>query len=363
MPLRPPCGVGQVALVAAADLQPLGALARKPHVDAVVDFEIVGQHQRAGAVDDVGEADGVAEHLLRRALEPEIVGVHHGAVDRDRMHHAKLLELAHQRHVRIDVGIPAPHLEDALGLLLALLLLQRVEVVAEHRVLQRGDELGIVVVVAEIAVAVRIGPDADLRFPEAVGRAVLAHLADRDLARAVGMHVVGLRLRRLDRGAVREQRMRGVAQVLEIDLPVAVVGVLEHAAGRLDLAVRRAVDHVVERRGHVAERFFQVRPVGRFAREDEAAIALHPRHRLHRHLRIADLEVARIAVVERHGLEPAVEMIGPAVIAAGEFVGVALLGRHHHRAAVGALVADHAQARRSASRVITTGWRPICVAK
>ena len=152
-----------------------------------------------------------------------------------------------------------------------------VEVVAEHRVLQRGDELGIVVVVAEIAVAVRIGPDADLAFPEAVGRAVLAHLADRDLAGAVGMHVVGLRLRRLDRGAVGEQRMRGVAQVLEIELPVAVIGVPEHAAGHLDLAVRRAVDHVVERRRHVAERFFQVRPVGRFAREDKAAIALHPR--------------------------------------------------------------------------------------
>ena len=239
--------VGQVALIAAADLQPFGALAGKPHVDAVVDFEVVGQDQRAGAVDDVGEADGVPKHLLRRALEAEVVGVHHGAVHRDRMHHAKLLELAHQRHVRIDVGVPAPHFEDALGFLLALLLLQRVEVVAEHRVLQRGDELGIVVVVAEIAVTVRIGPDADLRFPEAVGRAVLAHLADRDLARAVGMHIVGLRLRRLDRGAVREERMRGVAQILEIDLPVAVIGVLEHAARRLDLAVGRAVDHVVER--------------------------------------------------------------------------------------------------------------------
>src|SRR5437764_11605844 len=35
--------VGQVALVAAADLQPLGALARQPQVDAVVDFEIVGE--------------------------------------------------------------------------------------------------------------------------------------------------------------------------------------------------------------------------------------------------------------------------------------------------------------------------------
>jgi hypothetical protein len=34
-------------------------------------------------------------------------------------------------------------------------------------------------------------------------------------------------------------------------------------------------------------------------------------------------------------------MVGPAVIAAGEFRRVALFGRHHQRAAVGALVADH----------------------
>ena len=157
------------------------------------------------------------------------------------------------------------------------------------------------------------------------------------------MHIVGLRLRGLDRGAVREQRMRGVAQVLEIDLPVAVIGMLEHAASCLDLAVGGAVDQVVERARHGAEPFLQVRAVGRFAREHEAAVAFHPRHRLHRHFRVADLEVARIAVIERHGFQPAVEMIGPAVVAAGELVRRALLGGHHHGAAVGALVADHAQ--------------------
>ena len=95
-------------------------------------------------------------------------------------------------------------------------------------------------------------------------------------------------------------------------------------------------------RRHVAEPFLQARPVVAAAREHEAAIALHPRHLQHRELRILGIEVLRIAVIERHGLEPAVEMIGPAVIAAGEFRRVALVGRHHHGAAVGALVADHA---------------------
>ena len=96
-------GIRHVARVTAADLQPLGAFAGDSDVDTVVDLEVVGQHQRSGAVDDVGEADGVAEHLLRRALEAEVVGVNDRAVHRDRVHHAKLLELAHQRYVRIDV--------------------------------------------------------------------------------------------------------------------------------------------------------------------------------------------------------------------------------------------------------------------
>src|SRR5207342_2700969 len=67
--------VGDVALVAAADLQPLAAFARHSHVETIVDFEVVGEDERAGAIDHIGEADGVAKHLLRRALEPEAVGV------------------------------------------------------------------------------------------------------------------------------------------------------------------------------------------------------------------------------------------------------------------------------------------------
>src|SRR5438477_609866 len=46
-------GIGQVALVTAADLQPFGALARQPHVDAVVDFEVVGENEGTCAIDDV----------------------------------------------------------------------------------------------------------------------------------------------------------------------------------------------------------------------------------------------------------------------------------------------------------------------
>src|SRR4029077_12061936 len=43
----------------------------------------------------------------------------------------------------------------------------------------------------------------------------------------------------------------------------------------------------------------------------------------------------------RHRLDSTVEVVGPTVIAANEFRRVALVGRHDHGAAVGALVVDH----------------------
>src|SRR5579872_1553270 len=188
--------------------------------------------------------------------------------------------------------------------------------------------------------AVGIGPDSDLRFPEAVRRAVLAHLANGDLARAVGIDLVRLLLRGVDRGAVREQWMRRVAKVLEVDFPVAVVGVLEDAPGDFNLAAGRAVDHVVERRRHVTKEFLQVGSVGGLTGEYEAAIALYPWHLHHRGLRIFGIEVARIAMLQRHGLQAAIEMIGPAVIAALKFAGVAFIRGDDQRSPMGALIVD-----------------------
>jgi hypothetical protein len=78
------------------------------------------------------------------------------------MNDPQLLKLAHERKVRIDVAVPAADFHDPLGLVITLLPFQRVLVIAEHRVVERGDELLVVVIVAEIAVAVRVGPDPDL---------------------------------------------------------------------------------------------------------------------------------------------------------------------------------------------------------
>jgi len=98
------------------------------------------------------------------------------------MNDAQLLKLAHERKVRIDVAVPTPHFEHAARFRLASLLLHRGDVIAKYGVFERRDQLGIVMIVAEIGMTVRIGPDADLRLPEAVWCAVLAHLPDRDFS-------------------------------------------------------------------------------------------------------------------------------------------------------------------------------------
>src|SRR5260370_38500899 len=50
-----------------------------------------------------------------------------------------------------------------------------------------------------------------------------------------------------------------------------------------------------------------------------------------------------IAMQQRRRLEPAVEVIGPAVIAAAELRRVPAIRRHHHGAAMGALVVQQLQ--------------------
>jgi hypothetical protein len=87
---------------------------------------------------------------------------------------------------------------------------------------------------------------------------------------------------------------------------------------------------------------FETFPLRREADENEAAVALHARHLHHRGVRTLRIEIGGIAVLQRHGLEFAVEVIGPAVIAALEFVGRAAIVRDHHRAAMRALIMQRA---------------------
>src|SRR5579871_1137937 len=94
----------------------------------------------------------------------------------------------------------------------------------------------------------------------------------------------------------------------------------------------------------MAEEILKARPVCGFAREHKAAIAFDPRHLHHCGVRIGRIEVARISVLQRHPLDLAVEVIRPAMIAAGEFAGIAAFRRDHERAAMSALIVDDANA-------------------
>ncbi len=72
--------------------------------------------------------------------------------------------------------------------------------------------------------------------------------------------------------------MRAVEMVLEHQLPVAVVRVLEDAAGHLELAAGCAIDQIVERGLGWPEELFQARALGRERGEDEAAVERHAWH-------------------------------------------------------------------------------------
>src|SRR5262249_56438764 len=66
--------VGNVALVAAPDLQPLGTFARHAHLEAVVDFQVIGEGERAPAVYEVCGNDRVSQNLFPRPLSAGTVG-------------------------------------------------------------------------------------------------------------------------------------------------------------------------------------------------------------------------------------------------------------------------------------------------
>src|SRR5882724_12634324 len=117
---------------------------------------------------------------------------------------------------------------------------------------------------------------------------------------------------------------------------------LERPARDLDLAIRRTIDHIVERRLHISDEILEALPLRGQSQEDEAAIALHMRHLHHGRVGVLGIEIVRIAVIEWHGFQPSVEVIGPAVIATLEFIGAARVVGDDYRAAMGTLVMQRA---------------------
>src|SRR5688572_127729 len=128
--------------------------------------------------------------------------------------------------------------------------------------------------------------------------------------------------------------MRAVEVVLEHELPVAVVSVLEDAARDFQLAARRAVDEVVERRLRRPEKLLEARTAVRERREDEVAVERDARRALQ------SLRQRRLVVTarERNGAQHAGAVVAPAVIRADEALDVSATFGTYHRAAVHAAV-------------------------
>ncbi len=133
--------------------------------------------------------------------------------------------------------------------------------------------------------------------------------------------------------------MVAVAGIVVGELPVALVfepvGLAHH-----DLAAGIAVEPFVDRAGDAAEIVEERRRVGIERAEDEAAIAVDARHLRDVELRV--LEIAGIAVRPRHGAQLAGDEEAPAVIRAGEHVGIAALEPAERGAAMGAAVEQRA---------------------
>ena len=146
----------------------------------------------------------------------------------------------------------------------------------------------------------------------------------------------------VDRRGVAERHVIGVEHVLDLELPVAVVGVAVHAGVEGKRAVRRAVDEVVDVAFHRADVVLEARSGRREAREHEAAVFADARHA--RQAELLLLEIGRAAFRHRHADERAVGVERPAVIEAGEPRGMAAALVRDLGAAVGAAVEQHAHA-------------------
>ena len=131
-------------------------------------------------------------------------------------------------------------------------------------------------------VAVTVRPDADAHvFEEIVGRHERRVDLDRHRFLRAGRRVLPHLDRGAGRGFVRHHRMAGIGLVLDQHLPIAIVHVAQHAAGDLEPASRRAVDHVVEARKTLAEELFETRAGVVQLGEDEAAVVVHVANRVH----------------------------------------------------------------------------------
>lgn len=166
-----------------------------------------------------------------------------------------------------------------------------------------------------------------------------APVADHRLDRALVTHdPLILRPDRPEQRRVDEAQVIAVAVVLGEHLPVGETAMLHPARGQLHLAGGRQVAGSVDEAGRRAQVLGKRDAVGGEAGEDEAPVGAHARGAGET---VGALVEAVIAPGIRNAQERAAQIVGPAVIGAGEGPGAPAVGRAHLGAAVHAAVHQH----------------------
>ena len=115
-----------------------------------------------------------------------------------------------------------------------------------------------------------------------------------------------------------------------------------HAGVERELAVRRAIDEIVDVALHRPDMVLEARSMRGQAGEHEAAVFADARGA--GEVEVRAIEAIAAAFRHRHAHELAVGVVVPAVIAADEPLGVALAFVHHLGAAMGAAIEQHVDA-------------------
>ena len=140
---------------------------------------------------------------------------------------------------------------------------------------------------------------------------------------------------------MRGEQVIVVEAVLHQQLPVGTDVVLLRAVDDLHAAGRRLLEHEVDVFARRPQVFRQRHGIGVEIQEHEAAVGLDAR-RLHQP-ELRAIEARRVGALPGHGIEPAVAVVGPAVIEAGVARRVTARLAAHHRAAMAAAVEEDAE--------------------
>jgi len=143
----------------------------------------------------------------------------------------------------------------------------------------------------------------------------------------------------VDSRGVTEGHVIGIEHVLDLQLPVPGIYVPMHPGIERELAIRRAVDEVVDIALHGADVILEARAFGGEAGEHESAVLADARRTREPEILLVEIRSATLGHWDRG--QAAIGIEAPAVIAAGQPCCIAAPFIGHLGAAMGAAIEQH----------------------